>query len=195
MNSESKFWAKVDKCGQVPEHVPELGSCWVWMGVKNRAGYGTLSFDGAPMLAHRVSWGLVNSKIPPGVFALHRCDNRACVRPSHLFLGTHADNAADRKSKGRCGDHRGTNNGCAVLSEPVVALIKARICDGVPKRQLATEFGMSRQTMSAIAVGEHWSHVPWPDGACFLVDSPSGRAARWKKRATRPQLQTKPELP
>ncbi len=90
---EIRFWDKVVKSDE----------CWEWQGAHDPRGYG---FIGAPgggknLLAHRVSWELHNGAIPQGRYVLHRCDNPRCVRPDHLFLGTHADNMADRQAKGR----------------------------------------------------------------------------------------------
>lgn len=94
--AESRFWPKVDKS---PGHGPQ-GECWVWTASTNPDGYGNLN-HGKENRAHRVSWKIHNGPIPPDLQVLHRCDNPPCVRPDHLWLGTHADNMRDMGIKGR----------------------------------------------------------------------------------------------
>lgn len=79
--------------------VDESG-CWLWRATGGRR-YGSLFVDGRREQAHRVSWLLHRGKIPDGLHVLHKCDTPLCVNPDHLFLGTHADNMADMKAKGR----------------------------------------------------------------------------------------------
>lgn len=86
-----RFWAKVRK----------TDGCWEWMGARRGKGYGQFYLNGRTQHAHRVAWELVHGPIPPGMQALHRCDNPPCVRPADLFLGTNHDNVLDRHSKGR----------------------------------------------------------------------------------------------
>jgi hypothetical protein len=91
-----RFWEKVDK---TPGYGP-WGDCWEWTA-SCRPIYGVFHYEGSDQSAHRVSWQLAYGVIPDNLWVLHRCDNPLCIRPNHLFLGTHADNMQDRQNKGR----------------------------------------------------------------------------------------------
>lgn len=90
-----RFWLKVDRS--------DTNGCWEWTGTKRGYGYGAFAYQGVTVVASRFSYELHYGPIPDGMLVLHRCDNPACVNPSHLFLGTNKDNTRDMIDKGRQG--------------------------------------------------------------------------------------------
>ena len=97
-----RFWKKVNKKAG--------NSCWEWTGATNRnGGYGQIGVRGKIIRAHRLSWVWVNNKIPKDMHVLHKCDNRVCVNPDHLFLGTQKDNMQDCVRKGRFAGNNNNN--------------------------------------------------------------------------------------
>lgn len=136
-------------------------NCLLWEGNTNRGGYGIISSgtsSGRLLLAHRVAWELTRGTIPAGLCVLHDCDNRRCVNVAHLFLGTIADNNADKMSKGR--QSRGEGVPWSVLSADAVRLVRARYAAGdVTQKQLAEEFGITQTNVSLIIARKTWKHV------------------------------------
>lgn len=144
---EQRFWPKVDKS---PGHGP-WGDCWIWTATLFRGGYGKFSVaTSACDHAHRVSWRLANGPITDGLNVLHRCDNRPCIRPDHLFLGTLADNNEDMANKGR--KYR-------KLTEEEVRQIKLGLSLGISQQLTADRLGVNQTLISAIKRGIVWNHV------------------------------------
>ncbi len=158
----ARFWERVDRNGEPPEHCPELGPCWLWTHRRHDFGYGMIrcrALSKRHLYAHRVSWELAHG--PPGaLFVLHRCDNPQCVRPSHLFLGDQGDNVRDCVSKGRSGDARnfGAANGRTVLSATDVARIREAHAGGASYRRLAREFGVTFAHIGRIVRRQQRTH-------------------------------------
>jgi hypothetical protein len=152
MINAEKFWSKVDK----------TDVCWNWTASTNGNGYGQfkVSRTRKNITAHRMSYVLHHGQIPDGLWVLHKCDNRKCVNPDHLFLGDAAANVHDMDAKGRrvVADFKGSKNGRAVLNEEAIA--KIRLLYGTVKRaELCKLFGVGKSQIHRIATGQQWASV------------------------------------
>lgn len=143
--------------------------CWEWQGHVMNNGYGQIGLgDGTPkiVLTHRASYMVHIGPIPDGMFVCHVCDNRRCINPAHLFLGTHADNMRDAKEKGRTRAPRGESAPNAKLTSAQVSEIRRRHRpNGHPARKLGTstielarEFGVCRQYIRDLVRGDWRAH-------------------------------------
>jgi hypothetical protein len=153
-----RFWAKVLR-------TDDANGCWLWQGA-TRTGYGMIrdkTRSWSPF-AHRLSYEFAHGPIPDGLVVCHRCDNPLCVRPTHLFLGTHADNFRDMVNKRRQSGHLppryvGADHPIAKLSDEAVREIRRRYADGEPKHRIANSFNVSDTTISHIVKRLTWRHV------------------------------------
>lgn len=134
--------------------------CWLWTAATTRGGYGEFGLGGKMVKAHRVAFTLAYGQ--PTACVLHRCDVRACVRPSHLFGGTKAENNSDRATKGRSADQRGERHPNARLTEVKVREIKRLLHEGQKPRELGPLFGVDEATVYDIRAGRAWTHVKYP---------------------------------
>lgn len=142
------------------KYVIEPDGCWRWTASLSpgyHGGYGNFNYDGRLQLAHRVSWILHRGAIPAGKYVCHHCDNRACVNPEHLFLGTQKDNIQDAARKGRM--QRGSDKHNAKLTEDDVREIRAKHTAGITNRDLAVEYRISAWKISRIVNRRAWKHV------------------------------------
>lgn len=142
------FWRNVDKSGP----------CWEWIGPRGKRRYGWFCFQGVSQSAHRFVFELVNGPIPKGMFVCHQCDNPACVRPEHLFLGTPKDNTHDMLRKGRRVLLMGEQNGAARLSNADVARLRELSHAGARGTDLAKTFNISEAQVSVIRSGKSRRH-------------------------------------
>ena len=171
------FWAKVKK----------TDNCWEWTAATWGKGYGVYRHKNKSRSAHRLSYEIANGPIPEGLLVLHKCDNPKCVRPDHLWLGTHADNMADcvRKGRNAKGERqrlavlgrvpsgethwthrdpnkvpRGEQSGKTPLKERQVREMRDRYAQGgVLMRELAAEYGISLAGVHKIIHRLNWAHI------------------------------------
>lgn len=135
---------------------PEPDGCWEFRsGASTASGHRQIWNRGSMRLAHRVAWELDSGHaVPEGLGVLHRCDNPPCVRPSHLFLGTVADNNADRDRKGRHVALRGEDHGSTRLTDAQVEAIRALCSADVPQHLISKAVGVSQAYVSVLVRGE-----------------------------------------
>lgn len=148
------FWSHVDKNGP--------GECWLWLGATRGQvkKYGSFKFGRKNEGAHRVAWMLLRGPIPDDKQVLHRCDVRLCVNAeSHLWLGSHDDNMADKMRKGRGGHLRGSAHPNALFEEWEIVAIRASTQS---ISALSREYHVSRITIARIRNRKAWGHVGAP---------------------------------
>ena len=154
--ARDRFLTKFEKRNQ--------DECWEWKGTKHNAGYGLFSIGGKNVLAHRVMWEIENGPIPEGDFrgtmcVCHKCDNRICVNPDHLFIGTARDNVLDMYSKKRDNTKRGEDHPRAKLSDLEVRHIKELLAAGCWQTEVAAALDVSPKTINHISCGRRWAHI------------------------------------
>lgn len=135
-------------------------SCWFWRGNKPDGRYGHFCYESQTVKAHRWIYELLNGPIPEGMVVRHKCDNPWCVKPSHLEIGTPADNIRDKYERGRNDDRKGENHPLARLHDDDIRRIRKLASVGMRHQQLAQLFGMSRQYIGKIVRRQNWKHIP-----------------------------------
>lgn len=147
--------ASIQKRFDARYRVAENG-CWIWAGGFDGGRYGQFYISRFKIAAHRVSYVLRHGPIADGMLVCHRCDQPSCVNPDHLFLGTDADNNADRSAKLRTHQPFGAVEKYRKLSADQARTI---LSDKRSARALAREFGVAPNTVAKIRRGETWKHV------------------------------------
>ncbi len=148
-NIPKRFWDKVNK----------TNSCWLWTAYKNHDGYGQFGLKNRKAIgAHRYLYIELYGPIPEGMCVCHTCDNRGCVNPDHLWLGTHRDNMKDRMAKKR--DARGQRNGNVKLTDNQVRKIKKHLTrKDISRKEICRKFNIAYPTLCQIAYNITWRDV------------------------------------
>lgn len=162
------FWSRVDMA-------LDPDGCWLWTGTRHSSGYGRFHRTaGGEWYAHRLAWVLTYGKIRLGLHILHRCPNRMCVRPEHLFAATGAEAGRYKAEHGLVarGDRsparlyperraRGERHGIAKLTDEQAEAIRRRYAAGeAPITRLAPEYGVSTTQIWRIVTGENRRPAP-----------------------------------
>lgn len=143
----------------------DQSGCWLWVGWRDKNGYGMLGVKEGDRhfqsrRVPRVVFKLFNGEIPNGLCVCHTCDNPACFRPSHLFLGTTADNMQDKTRKGRNNPPVGERSGFAKLTDLKIKEIRKLHAEGkMTQREIAKKFGVGYKAISKIILRQRWKHV------------------------------------
>ena len=137
-------------------YVVVSSGCWEWTAPLIEEGYGQMSYFGITEKAHRVSWILHVSSIPKGMCIIHKCNNRKCVNPDHLYIGTVSDNVQDAI---KSGSFSGRGHGIKKLTKLDVLYIRDMLALGTPHWLIAKQYNVSRTAISGISTGKTWSHV------------------------------------
>ena len=149
-NTVANFWKQVTKSD----------GCWIYTGMPGKAHrYPSFGWQGKKIKAHRFSWWLAHGDIPAGMEVCHKCDVTRCVRPDHLFVGTHHENMLDLQRKGYRKAAKGSRNGFSKLSEEDVLSIRRRYDNGARQVALAAEFNVYQTTISRIVLRKQWQHI------------------------------------
>lgn len=144
-NTIATFWSRVDR----------TGSCWIWQGPLDRDGYGKkFNLNHTKLSPHRLSYILRHGTIPAGLCVCHSCDNRRCVNPDHLWLGTNQQNTLDRHVKGRTA--RGEKINHAKLTEQQVREIRDL---KLTHKETAVLYGVTPWCIEAIRQRKTWRHI------------------------------------
>lgn len=149
---KDRFWSKVEFSD----------GCWVWKGSARETGYGQFNNEGKIVKAHRLAYEWIVGPIADGLYVCHHCDNRLCVRPDHLFLGTAKENMQDCVRKGRLVhvSAKGEDGGSAKLTwEQVREIRNTYASGGISQPALAREYGVVQGTISNILLHKTWKEA------------------------------------
>lgn len=168
-NKSTKIWFKWSAASKEEKiehlkrfferHVIKQDGCWGWNGKLHKSGYTSMMYGKTQTNGHRISYMIHKGSIPEGLLVLHKCDNRSCTNPKHLFLGTHKDNVIDMYNKGRANSQKKNCKCFTKLTDTQVKEIKEKLKLGVTVARIARDCGISNGAIYAIKKGVTWKHV------------------------------------
>ena len=135
-------------------------TCWNYDSASSPNGYAQIEVNGKTEIASRIAYELWKGPIPKGLYVCHTCDNRRCINPDHLFLGTTQDNMTDMTNKHR--QSVGEHQACAKLTEKIVLRArKEHFEKGMSYTELGIKYGVNTQTIRRAIIGETWKCTTW----------------------------------
>lgn len=141
-----KYWSKVD--------IKSKDDCWEWLAGINADGYGNFYCDYKTYSASRLSWIFTNGPIPEGKLCLHKCDNRKCVNPNHLYIGTHSDNNSDREWR-----NPGTSGRQSSIGASGIRTVQKLFKQGYSQKSISECFGLSTGQIHRLCRGTSGKHT------------------------------------
>jgi len=145
INTSDDFWKKVN--------IKSIDECWEWVGSCDTGGYGQFGMNFKRYGCHRLSWTLTHGQIPEYLCVLHRCDNKLCCNPNHLWLGTYSENNKDRHNKKR--DAVGKFHGRHKLTnEQIIKIRELYSTNKYTQKELSIEFSVCREYISEIILNK-----------------------------------------
>lgn len=147
-----RFWPKVMRRG--------ANECWLWLGATFQGTYGAVwvNQQHRAVRAHRVAYLLTHGDIPKGRMILHRCGNKQCVNPLHLYAGGAQENAQDAIRLGHWPDNRGERHGAAKLTSAQVRFVRRTHTRGI-LAALSRKWGVSHSLLYMVRAGKRWTRV------------------------------------
>lgn len=163
-----RFWKRVDQLGPRPcaETYPSIyGRCWVWTGnIREIGGYGSFQlsskYRSRHIPAHKASLLIAGTIIPISKIVLHQCDNRRCVRPNHLKIGTRLENMAEMVARGRSKKRVGSNHHLTKFKEDDVISIRKDYASGESVSSIAKRVSATTECIRQIVLRNTWTHIP-----------------------------------
>jgi len=150
-----------DRIKQRTSSLQDKNGCLKWIGSINSRGYGNIRYKGKTFQVHRIVYKIYKGRFPEHLYIGHRCNNKSCVNPDHLYPCTHKQNILDAIRDGLM-DHAGIKNGRAVLSEKQVIYARSKESRHVSSCALARKFKVGHTAISDIRLGKTWAHLPQP---------------------------------
>lgn len=141
---------RIPPANRLEANSKRVGACLLWTGPKTKDGYGAIGIGRKQYRAHRVAYTLAHGLIGEGLLVCHRCDTPLCIEPDHLFVGTPRDNTRDMHAKGRMPIRRGAAHHATKILPEQRPVIRARREAGETLKQIAADYGVCFQVISAI---------------------------------------------